>query len=185
MKKMMLLPVVVLAFSGCHLSVNTALGPNVARARAQNAPVLIYAIGVPGQISVPGSTQTAAPVFVQFLVTGKRPIKQIRFALRAYSQRGQPVRNRNGSQLQMILIGPGVFNPDKLYEVNSFNSRPAGFPGGSVACVELRQMIVTYTAGDSRSFTLPRLDSVLTPQLRGGCGDRGPSVNDLLSDRTN
>lgn len=185
MKKMMFLPVVVLVISGCHLSVNTALGPNVARARARNAPVLIYAIGVPGEISVPGSNRTAVPVYVQFLVTGKRPIKRIRFALRAYSQRGYPVRNRSGSQLQMILIGPGVFDPNKLYEVNSFNSRPAGFPGGSVACVELRQITIIYTAGDHKSFTLPRLDNVLTPQLRHGCGDRGPSVDNLLSDRSN
>lgn len=187
MKKMMALalPVVALAFAGCHLSVNTALGQNVARARAQNAPVLIYAMGVPGQISVPESNRTAVPVYVQFLVTGKRPIKRISFALRAYSQRGNPVRNRSGSQLQMILIGPGVFNPNKLYEVNSFNSSPAGFPGGSVACVELKQMTITYAAGDRKSFTLPRLNTVLTPQLRHGCGDLGPSVNYLLSDRAN
>ncbi|MGA7966203.1 MAG: hypothetical protein WCB49_09995 [Gammaproteobacteria bacterium] len=185
MKKVALLPAVALVLGGCYLSVNTALGPEVARARAQKAPVLIYAIGVPGQISIPGSAYTAVPVYVQFLVTGKRPIKQISFALRAYSQRGLAIRNRSGSQLQMILIGPGVFNPDKLYEVNSFNSRPAGFPDGSVACVELRQMTITYTAGDRKSFTLPRLDAVLTPQLRHGCGDSGPSVNNLLSDRSN
>ena len=185
MKKIALLPVVALALGGCYLSVNTALGPAVARARAQKAPVLIYAIGVPGQISVPRSSYTAVPVFVQFLVTGKRPIKQISFALRAYSQRGFPVRSRNGSQLQMILIGPGVFNPDKLYEVNSFNSQPAGFPGGSVACVELRQMTITYTGGDRKNFTLPGLDAVLTPQLRHGCSDQGVAVQDMLSNRSN
>lgn len=168
---------VSLALGGCYLSVDTALGPNVARARAEKAPVLIYAMGVPGEISVPGSSRSAVPVYVQFLVTDNRPIERIRFSLLAYSQRGDPVLDHQGNQMQMILIGPGTFDPDRLYEVNSFNSRPVGFPGGTVACVELHHMTVTYADGDKQSYAPPRLSSTLTPQLRRGCVDKGFVVN--------
>lgn len=171
-----------LALGGCYLSVNTALGPNVARARAKNAPVLIYAMGVPGEISVPGKARGAVPVFVQFLVTDKQPIEQISFALLAYSQRGNPVRDRKGKQLQMILTGPGTFDPDKLYEVNSFHSSPAGFPGSDVACVELRQMTVTYADGIQKNYTQPDLNVAIMPQLRHGCDDLGAVVYDRLTD---
>lgn len=177
MKKTALLLAVTLTLSGCYLSVDTALGPNLQRARAENAPVLIYAIGVPGEISVPGSLRSAVPVYVQFFVTGKRAIQQIRFSLLAYSRRGDPVLDNNGNQMQMILIGPGTFDPDRLYEVNSFESRPAGFPGGAVACVELRHMTVTYSDGDKQAYAPPQLNIALMPQLRHGCVDKGFSVD--------
>ncbi len=179
-----LLLIMTLGLGGCYLSVSAALGPNVAHARARHAPVLIYALGVPGQIAVPGIIGSAVPVYVQFLVTGTRPIARIRFALRAYSQRGYAVRDRQGNQLQMILIGPGIFDPNQLYEVNSFHSRPAGFPGGRVACVELSRITIIYADGDSEKFTMPHLDIALTPQLRHGCLDRGPLINDLLSNHS-
>jgi len=177
MRKLAPLLAMTLALSGCYLSVDTALGPNLDRARVENAPVLIYAIGVPGEISVPGSTHSAVPVYVQFFVTGKRPIERIRFALLAYSRRGDPVLDHNGYQLQMILIGPGTFDPNRLYEVNSFESRPAGFPGGEVACVELRRMTVIYANGNEKAYTPPHLDIALTPQLRRGCTDKGFSID--------
>jgi hypothetical protein len=179
-----LLLIMTLGLGGCYLSVNTALGPSVARARAQHAPVLIYALGVPGQIAVPGVIGSAVPVYVQFLVTGTRPIARIRFVLRAYSQRGDAVHDRQGNQLQMILIGPGIFDPDKLYEVNSFHSRPAGFPGGGVACVELSRMTIIYANGDREKFILPRLKVTLMPQLQHECPDHGPAISDLFSDRS-
>ena len=170
-----------LGLGGCALSVNTALGPAVAHARAQHAPILIYAMGVPGQVLVPHSNRTAVPVYVQFLVTSDQPIARIRFMLLAYSQRGHPVRNQFGSRLAMILTGPGVFEPGKLYEVNSFHSQIRGFPGGSVACVELRRMTIIYVNGASREITVPHLDITLIPPLRHRCIDLGPSVDDMFT----
>ncbi len=166
-----------LGLGGCYLSVGDALGPHVGRARAEKAPILIYAMGVPGEISVPGSVDTAVPVYVQFLVTDKRPIQQLRFSLLAYSRRGDPVRDHRGDQLQMILIGPGTFDPNKLYEVNSFNSRPAGFPGGIVDCVELRNLTVTYANGEKKTYSRPQLNIALMPQIRRGCIDKGFAVD--------
>jgi len=179
-----LLLIMTLGLGGCYLSVNAALGPNVARARARHAPILIYALGVPGQIVVPGIIGSAVPVYIQFLVTGTRPIARIRFLLHAYSQRGDAILDHKGNPLQMVLIGPGIFHPNRLYEVNSFHSRPAGFPGGGVACVELSRMTIIYADGDSEKFTMPHLGVALTPQLQRVCPDRGPIVSDLLSNHS-
>lgn len=173
------LSIAALGLDGCTLPVNTAIGSNIAKARAEGVPILVYAMGVPGQIAV-GGTHTAVPVFIQFYVTGKRTIRQIRFSFSAFSPRGDPVRNDYGNQLRMTLIGPGDFDPGMLYEVNSFNSQPAGFPGGSVACVQLERMTLTYADGQLEHFTRMALAKTLVPQLRGKCTDRGPKVNSLM-----
>ncbi len=174
-----LLFVAALGLGGCTLPVNTAIGTNIARARADGAPILVYAMGVPGQIAVSG-THTAVPVFIQFYVTGDRTIKQIRFSFSAYSPRGDPVRNDYGNQLHMTLIGPGDFDPGQLYEVNTFHSQPAGFPGGSVACVQLVHMTLTYADGQLEHFEQTALAKTLVPQLRRRCKDNGPRVNSMM-----
>lgn len=170
----------VLAFSACSIYESSSLGPELARAKAAGAPILIYAIGVPGEIPV-GEQRTAVPVYIQFLVTSEQPIKRIRFFFAAYSRRGHPVLNHQGQHLQMILIGPGQFAPGGNYEVNSFHSNPAGFPGGSVACVELRSMVLTYNDGQRQDFDRSSLVTTLVPPLRRDCRDKGPSVEALMS----
>lgn len=180
----LLLPLAALlaAVSGCHLSVPAALGDNVAKAQAKGAPILVFAMGTPGQVSA--GTKTATPVFVQFLVTDDRTIRRIRFQLAAYSQRGYPVMTPGGKHLGMTLIGPGDFDPGKLYEVNTFNARPLGFPGGRVACVQIQEMTVTYADGQQVHLATPQIEATLVPELQRGCHDRGPAVSDLLSDRS-
>ncbi len=170
----------VLAFSGCSIYKSSSLGPDLAKAKAAGAPILIYAIGVPGQIPVSGN-RTAVPVYIQFLVASEQPIERIRFFFTAYSQRGRPVLNQRGQHLEMVLISPGKFSPGGNYEVNSFHSTPAGFPGGSVACVELRSMILTYSDGKKQHFTRSSLLTAILPPLRRHCTDKGPRVESLMS----
>jgi len=170
----------VLVFTGCSIYKTSALGPDLAKAKAAGAPILIYAIGVPGQIPVRG-TQTAVPVYIQFLVAAKQPIQRIRFFFTAYSQRGHPVLNQQGQHLEMVLIGPGKFSPGGNYEVNSLHSTPAGFPGGDVACVELKSMVLTYSNGEKQNFTRQSLLNAILPPLRHHCRDKGPRVDSMMS----
>jgi len=170
----------VLAFPGCSIYKASSLGADFANAKAAGAPILIYAIGVPGQIPVSWN-QTAVPVYIQFLVTANQPIKRIRFFFTAYSQRGRPVLNGRGEHLEMVLTGPGQFTPGGNYEVNSFHSTPAGFPGGEVACVELRRMTLTYNDGRRKSFNHSLLVSTIAPPLRHRCMDKGPKVESLMA----
>ena len=171
------------ALAGCATTADRALGPQLSRARDLGAPVLIYALGVPGQIDT-GANLTAVPVYIQFVVTSGRSIRRIRFVLVGYSPRGIPVRARNGAHMQMQLIGPGPFRPKGNYEVNSFHSRPAGFPGGDVACVELTHMRVTFADGKHETYSAGQINPTLTPSLRHGCNDQGPPVQRMVSDGT-
>ncbi len=170
----------VLAFAGCSIYRTSSLDPDLAKAKAAGAPILIYAIGVPGQIPVSGN-HTAVPVYIQFLVAAKQPIQRIRFFFTAYSQRGRPVLNQQGQHLEMVLIGPGKFSPGGNYEVNSFHSTPAGFPGGDVACVELKRIVLTYSNGEKQNFTRTSLLTTILPTLRHQCRDKGPRVYSLMS----
>ena len=166
----------ILLCSGCAMYRSSALAPAIASAKARGSPILIYAMGVPGQIET-RQTRTAVPVYIQFLVTGRRPIQRIRFLFAAYSQRGNPVLTGRGQILEMLLMGPGNFNPAGNYEVNSFHSRPAGFPGGSVACVELKNVTLTYVNGEKRDFGPRAVSAIMMPSLRHGCRDQGPRIN--------
>lgn len=164
--------------AACAPTAREALGPQLALARAAGQPVLIYAFGVPGQISV-GASKSAVPVYVQFVVTSPQSLKNVRFTLSGYSARGIAVRGHDGGHLKVLLLGPGPFEPENNYEVNSFHSRPAGFPGGDVACVELTAMEVTYADGRRATYSAARLDPLLVAALRGRCEDQGPQVNAL------
>lgn len=167
-----------LLLSACAPTANDALAPELSRARAAGLPMLVYAFGVPGQIQV--GVQTAVPVYVQFVVTAGEPLKNVRFFLAGYSPRGIPVLGHMGTHLEVELLGRGPFSPRINYEVNSFHSRPAGFPGGDVACVELRGIEVTYANGRRREFGPRSLDPLLVAPLRRECGDTGPEVNSMI-----
>ena len=171
----------ILLFSGCAIYRPSALDRAVASAKARGSPILIYAVGVPGQIEVP-EDRTAVPVYIQFLVTGKQPIRRIRFLFTAYSQRGNPVLTKRGQILALSLTGPGRFNPAGNYEVNSFHSTPAGFPGGSVACVELKGVTLTYTNGEKREFGPRAIPRIMMAPLRRKCQDEGPQVTFYMRD---
>lgn len=164
-----------LAATACAPTARQAFGPQLDRARADGVPLLVYALGVPGEIAV-GNLGTAVPVYVQFVVTGKKPLAKVRFTLTGYTVRGIPVRAR-GLQSAIELTGPGVFNPDGNYEVNSFHARPAGFPGGDVACIELVRLEVFYADGARRIYDAKTLRPLMLPALRRGCTDQGPPVN--------
>ena len=170
----------VVAFAGCSIYKASSLGTDFANAKAAGAPILIYAIGIPGQIDA-RKNRTAVPVYIQFLVTADQSIEHIRFFFTAYSQRGDPVLNRQGQHLEMELLGPGQFTPGGNYEVNSFHSSPAGFPGGDVACVELRRMVLTYSDGQEKTFNHSLLSAMIVPQLRHRCVDQGPKVESLMT----
>jgi len=180
MRRAILLVAALAALAGCATTADKALRTQLDRARDAGAPVLIYALGVPGQIDTWGNV-TAVPVYVQFVVTAERPIRRIRFVLAGYSPRGLPVRGRHGTHMRVELVGPGPFRPARNYEVNSFHSRPAGFPGGDVACVELTRMRITFADGTQTTYEPQGIETTLTPSLRHGCGDRGPQVNRLIS----
>lgn len=172
---------VALILCGCATSANRALHGELISARDKGAPFLIYAFGVPGEIQSTNTT-TAVPVYVQFVVTSAKPLERVEFLLLAYSQRGTKVR-RNGRPMALTLIGPGPFNPDGNYEVNSFHARPAGFPGGDVACVELAGARVTYGDGENVWLGAGELRMSLLPVLRNrDCVDQGPNVSDMFSD---
>ncbi|MGH8224711.1 MAG: hypothetical protein ACRER1_00965 [Gammaproteobacteria bacterium] len=175
----------VLAFAfvatACAPTARQAFGPRLDQARADGIPLLVYALGVPGEIAV-GTGHTAVPVYVQFVVTSKRSLANVRFTLTGYTVRGIPVRRR-GLQRAIELLGPGVFNPDGNYEVNTFHTRPAGFPGGDVACVEIVRMEILYADGERKSYDAKALRALLLPSLRKGCGDQGPTVNYRISSR--
>lgn len=172
---------VILLCSGCAMYRPSGLGPAVASARARGSPILIYALGVPGQIEV-RNNRTAVPVYIQFLVTGRQPIRRIRFLFAAYSQRGNPVLTGQGQRLEMSLTGPGKFNPAGNYEVNSFHSTPAGFPGGSVACVELKDVTLTFDDGRKQDFGPRTVSGIMMASLRHRCLDKGPRVTLFMTD---
>ncbi|MGH8426602.1 MAG: hypothetical protein ACRES7_01295 [Gammaproteobacteria bacterium] len=165
-----------LATAACAPTAKQAFGPLLVRAQTQGLPVLVYAYGVPGQISVAGSN-SAVPVYVQFVVTADKPIQRVQFTLVGYSTRGNLVRGQQGLGIAVVLIGPGPFDPTKNYEVNSFHSSPAGFPGGDVACVVLAKMEILYADGRKQNYEAEALNPLLLPALRKGCGDQGPPVN--------
>lgn len=170
-----------LTISACAPTAQQAFSGQLAHARARGTPFLIYAFGVPGEIQAAGD-ETAVPVYVQFVVTSPKPLAQVEFTLVGYSQRGKPIR-RHGKPMAVVLIGPGPFDPEGNYEVNSFHAQPAGFPGGDVACVELAGARITYRNGENVSFDVEQLRASLLPVLRKkGCTDRGPEVSNMFSD---
>lgn len=162
--------------AACAPTARQSFGPLLVQAKDAGVPVLVYAYGVPGRIAVAGN-KSAVPVYIQFVVTGERPIQSIRFTLLGYTPRGVAVRSRGGLRTAVILIGPGPFDPEKNYEVNTFHTDPAGFPGDSVACVELASMQIEFADGQTRDYDADGLESLLLPSLRHGCGDQGPPVN--------
>lgn len=172
---------VALIVCGCAPSADQALHEDLTSARAKGVPFLIYAFGVPGEIQAT-DTRTAVPVYVQFVVTSRKPLARVEFLLLGYSQRGIKVR-RHGKPMAVTLIGPGPFRPDGNYEVNSFHAQPAGFPGGDVACVELAGARVTYRNGENVWLGVDELRMSLLPVLRKrGCTDQGPVVSNMFSD---
>lgn len=179
MRKALFLLAACLGFAGCAPTARQALGPELARARAAGAPVLIYALGVPGQVET-SSSQLAVPVYIQFVVTSRDPIGNIRFTFAAYSQRGNAVIAHDGNRMGLLLVGPGPFDPNHNYEVNTFHSTPAGFPGGSVACVSLQKMEITFVDGEHETYGPESLPPALMPPLRRGCDDQGIVVDDML-----
>lgn len=169
----------VLAFlamtlGACTLTAQRAWGPDLARARAKGTPLLIYALGVPGEIETT-DYKTAVPVYVQFIVTGNEAFKRVTFMLSAYSQRGIRI-SQNGVPVDLRLIAEGTFDPAGNYEVNSFHSDPAGFPGGDVACIRLAGIQIVYPDGRRQFIGTQQLNTALLPPLRGRCIDRGPVV---------
>ncbi len=164
-----------LVATACAPTARQAFGPRLDQARAEGIPLVVYALGVPGEIEVMGA-KTAVPVYVQFVVTSERPLANVRFTLTGYTVRGLAVRS-HGLHQAIELIGPGVFNPDGNYEVNSFHARPAGFPGGDVACIEMVRLEILYADGERKSYDAKALRALLLPALRKGCGDQGPGVN--------
>lgn len=179
MRKATVLVAACLVLGGCAPTAHRVLGPELARARADGAPVLIYALGVPGQIVTPKS-RVAVPVYIQFVVTSRNPIDEISFRLTGYSPRGMPVLGRDGGHMSILLLGQGPFTPDGNYEVNSFHSSPAGFPGGNVACISLTLMEVTFVNGQRAVYGPTDLHTSMTPQLRKGCGDQGIQVDRMM-----
>lgn len=163
----------------CTLSAKHALGPNLAHARASGAPLLIYALGVPGEIQT-RADRIRVPVYVQFVVTGSEKLSRVEFTLTGYTVRGLPIR-KHGRRVAIQLIGPGPFLPNRIYEVNSFHSRPAGFPGSAVACVALFEAQITYPGGERKTLSSKGLRDSLVPALRKGCSDRGPTVDGVFS----
>lgn len=136
--------------------------------------MVIYAYGVPGEIAV-GRERTAVPVYVQFVVTSPQALKRVQFLLVGYSQRGHPVR-KAGKIRAIRLKSIASFQPGRSYEVNSFHVRPAGFPGGMVACVQMVRISLSYTDGRRETFDVDALQPLLLPALRGRCPDSGPAV---------
>ncbi len=167
--------------TGCASTPEQSFGPALSRAHAAGLPLLVYALGVPGQILTHDS-HTAVPVYIQFVVTSHHPLKRVTFTLAGYTARGIAVRARDGKPVRMTLIGPGPFRPSGNYEVNSFHSRPAGFPGGAVACVELLDMAVTYVNGQNRHYALHPDDAngPLLGRLSDRCADQGPTVSRMM-----
>ncbi len=137
--------------------------------------MIIYAYGVPGEIAV-GRGHTAVPVYVQFVVTGGQTLQRVRFLLVGYSKRGHPVRQSNGKIMAIRLNSTASFKAGDNYEVNSFHARPAGFPGGMVACVQLIGVSLLFVDGKSRTFDVGELQALLLPALRGRCPDLGPAL---------
>lgn len=179
MQTRLLLLALMLLLSGCALTARQAFGPELDRARKNNVPVLIYALGVPGQI-VANTGKIATPVYVQFVVTASTPIDGLRFVLAGYTVRGYPARNRQGRPLALVLIGRGPFLPERNYEVNSFHAIPAGFPGAGVACIRLDRLSVMYPDGHRQAYASKYLAPLLLAPLRHGCHNRGLEVKRML-----
>ncbi|MGH8274966.1 MAG: hypothetical protein ACRES9_12085 [Gammaproteobacteria bacterium] len=167
---------VAVSLAACAPTAREAFGPRLDQARAEGLPLLIYAFGVPGEISL-GPAGTAVPVYVQFVVTSDQPLKSVRFTLVGYTKRGLPVRTNDGRIKAVVMTGPGPFRPNGNYEINSFHASPAGFPGGDVGCIEPIRITVRYADGERRRYVAQALDTLLLPSLRGYCVDQGPPVN--------
>src|SRR5690625_2413679 len=135
--------------AACALSAREAFGPRLDQAAARGVPILVYTYGVPGEIAV-GKGRTAVPVYIQFVVTGERSLRRVQFLFVGYSRRGHPVRQSNGKIRALSLKSTANFEPDRNYEVNSFHARPAGFPGGNVACIKLVRVKLFYAEATSR-----------------------------------
>ncbi len=178
MRSKLLLLVAALLLGGCAPTARQAFGPELARARKNNIPVLVYALGVPGQIAV-ATGKIATPVYVQFVVTASTPIQSVRFILGGYTVRGHPARNRHGWPLVLVLIGHGPFLPDKNYEVNSFHAVPAGFPGAGVVCIRLERLSVIYPGGRRQAYAGRRVMPLLLASLRRGCRNQGLEVKQM------
>ncbi len=119
-----------LRLTACAPSAHEMFGRQLDQAREQRLPLLIYAFGVPGEIAA-GNNKTAVPVYVQFVVTGGRPLSSVRFTLAGYTWRGYPVRSDDGRIKAVVMTGPGPFLPGDNYEVNSFHTTPADSPAAT------------------------------------------------------
>lgn len=164
--------------AACAPTPREAFGTSLDRAQAQGQPLLIYTYGVPGVVAV-GTTGAVVPVYMQFVVTGGRPLKHVQFVLVGHGARGIPIRSRNGQIEAVVLNGPGLFKAGQNYEVNSYSARPVGFPGGAVACVDLVRVKVVYANGERKTYTGLALQKLLLPSLRRNCPDMGVQVNRL------
>ncbi|MGH8162183.1 MAG: hypothetical protein ACRESR_08605 [Gammaproteobacteria bacterium] len=164
-----------LCLAACAPTARTFFGQRLDLARSQRLPLLIYALGVPGEIDVAGN-KTAVPVYVQFIVTSQKPLHSVRFTLVGYTKRGIPVRNDDGEIKAVVMTGPGPFKPGGNYEVNSFHAIPAGFPGGDVGCIEPVQIVILYANGEEKTYNGQSLQALLMPPLRRYCEDHGPPV---------
>jgi hypothetical protein len=171
----LLLLVLAVALCACAPSARQVFGDHLEKARAAGLPLVIYAFGVPGEIRV-GVYKTAVPVYVQFVVTSAVPLQSVRFVFTGYSKRGTAVRANNGKIEAIAMISSGPFRPGGNYEVNSFHARPAGFPGGSVGCIEPVRVTIRYAGGKNKTFVPPALAALLLPDLRAHCEDQGPPV---------
>lgn len=173
--KMLAILLFAVGIAACAPTAREMFGPQLDHARSQGSPLVIYAYGVPGPIAV-GKRGAAVPVYVQFVVTSPQPLRHVQFLLVGHSTRGIPVRAPNGKIRAVVLNGPGPFSPGGNYEINSFRVRPAGFPGGDVACVELARVKLRYADGQKRVYDVRALQSLLLPPLRRQCPDQGPTV---------
>jgi hypothetical protein len=172
--------ILLFGLAGCAPSAREAFGDRLDQAQAAGVPLVVYAFGVPGEMAV-GSDKTAVPVYVQFVVTSKIPLKSVRFTLVGYTTRGNPVRTNDGKIEAVVMTGPGPFDFGGNYEVNSFDARPAGFPGGEVGCIEPLQVVIRYANGEHKNYGPQALDALLLPGLRKRCNDQGLPV--YFSDR--
>lgn len=166
--------------AGCAPTAQTAFKSEILASHSNNLPLLIYAIGTPGQIALQ-SNRVASAVYVQFFVTTASPIHQLVFTFTGFGARGNPVLSVSGREEALVLIGSGPFQPQHNYEINTFHSKLGGFPGSQVSCIHLEKLNVDFSNGRAKAFQGRKLARLMLPPLRQRCSDQGPIVNWMLN----
>lgn len=166
--------------AGCAPAARTAFRSEILASHAKNLPLLIYAIGTPGQIAL-RSDHIASAVYIQFVVTTAKPIDRVVFTFMGFGARGNPVLSVHGQKEALVLIGTGPFQPEHNYEINTFHSKLGGFPGSQVSCVHLEKVDVDFSDGQATAFRGHNLGRLMLPPLRQRCTDQGPIVNWMIN----